>query len=310
MSYLTTDLVSDVQIAAGIPDNQGTFTDTVVYAIGDREIRSKMLPLIMKNLEEYYIVILDYNVTANQAAYQIPTRAVAAGLRDVQLVQSNDDEARTPLERLSPEDLYSTVGGNYRFTIKKNGFYLQGNQVVVYPTPTTTQNLLRLSYACRPNKLVDPTACGQVLSIDLSTNTVVLSASAPSTFAVNTLMDLVNANPNFDWWAQDLALTAITTTTVQNDTLTFTTLPSSLNVGDYVCLSGQSCVVQVPVELQPLLVQYIAVRILSAQGDEQSLRDAVSELKMLEDNALLMIAPRVEGKPKRCVNTRSLTRFV
>lgn len=311
MSYLTTDFAAAVQRRAAIPTSQSTFSAADLYALGDEETRSKLVPLVCKNIEEYYVQNLDYALTANQAAYQIPTRAIASALRDVEIVQSTDTESRTPLERLAREDLYSSVGGNYRFTIKKNGFYVQGNQVIIYPQPTITQNILRLSYYCRPNQLVDPTACGQILSIDPSTNTIVLSSSAPSTFSASTPMDLISARPSFDWWTQDVTPSSITTTTAANDTLVFSAaLPSNLAVGDYVCLAGQSCVVQVPVELQPLLIQYVTVRVLSSQADQQALTAAIAELTKLEENALLLIAPRVMGKAKRATNTRGISRFV
>lgn len=305
MAFLTSDLVTAVKRRAMIPSSQITFQAADFYALGDEELRSKLVPLVMKNMEEFWIVAKDYALTANQASYTIPTRAVAQGLRDVQIVQSSDDLSRTPLERLDPGDLYSSYSGNYRFTVRKSGFYLQGNNVVVYPTPTSTLNLLRLSYTCRPNQFVDTTACGQVQSIDRNANTVTL-VTIPSTFTVSSPLDFINAAPGFDWAAQDQTPTLIVGTT-----LTFaTTLPTSLVVGDWICLSGETCVMQVPVELQPLLYQYVVVRVLSAQGDEMALRDAIAELEKLEANAQLLIAPRVKGKPKRCVNSRAINRFV
>lgn len=312
MSYLSTDLAAAVQRRAAIPASQSTFSPTALYALGDEEIRSKLVPLVCRNIEDFYTQFLDYPITAGQAAYNIPTRAIAGALRDVQIIQASDTESRTPLERLAPEDLYSSVGGNYRFTIKKTGFYLQGNQVMMYPAPTmTSPNLLRLSYYCRPNQLVDPTACGQILSINTSTNTVVLASSAPSTFTTASALDFIGAKPHFDWLIQDAVPASIGTTTVANDTLVFSVaIPSALAVGDYVCLSGQSCVVQVPVELQPLLIQYVTVRVLSAQGDQQALQAAIAELGKLEENAILLIAPRVVGKSKRATNTRGISRFV
>lgn len=308
MSYLTSDFATAVKRRAAIPDSQSTFDSTALYALGDEEIRSKLLPLILRNIEDFYTTSYDYSITANQAGYQIPTRAVAASLRDVEIVQSTDTQLRTPLERIAPEDLYSVTTGNYR--IQKTGFYLRGNQVIMYPAPTVTQDLLRLSYSCRPNRLVDSTECGKILSINTSTNTVIIDTAAPSTFSVSQPLDFINAQPHFDWWAQDQTPLSFSTTTYANDTIVFSSLPTGLAVGDYLCLTGESCIVQVPVELQPLLIQYVVVRVLSAQTDSQALKDAVSELTKLEENALLLIAPRVVGKPKRAVNTRGITRFV
>lgn len=319
MAYLTTDLASAVERRAAIPTSQATFTPADLYALGDEEIRSKLIPLICRNIEDFYTQFKDLPLIANQAAYQIPSRAIAGALRDVQIVQTNDTESRTPLERLAPEDLYSSVGGNFRFTIKKNGFYLQGNQVVIYPMPTLTSNLLRLSFYCRPNMLVDPTSCGQVLSIattNVANDTIVFSTTLPDPMLTTVggalpPLDFISAQPHFDWWSQDQVPSSVATTTVSNDTLVFSAAVSTnLAIGDYVCLAGQSCVVQVPVELQPLLTQYVVVRVLSAQADQQALQAAIAELTKLEENAILLIAPRVVGKAKRATNTRGISRFV
>lgn len=305
MSYLSTDLVTAIKRRAAVPTAQTTFSNTDFFALLDEEIRSKLVPLVTKNIEEYWVRTYDHNLTANQASYLIPTRAVAAGLRDVQIVNSANQESRVPLERLAPEDLYTSFTGNHNVAVQKNGFYLQNNSVVVYPTPTSTQNLLRLSYVCRPNQVVDTTACGLISAIDTLTNTITLT-SLPSTFSTASPLDFVKANPHFECAAIDQ-----TPTSVVGTALTFaSTLPTDLAVGDYVCLAGQSCVVQVPVELQPLLVQYVVVRVLSAQADAAALHDAIAELKKLEDNAMLLIAPRVAGKSKRVVNSRAINRFV
>jgi hypothetical protein len=68
--------------------------------------------------------------------------------------------------------------------------------------------------------------------------------------------------------------------------------------------------VQVPVELQPLLTQYVVVRVLSAQGDSGALKNAIAELEALEKNASLLLTPRVQGSVKRVVNTRAISRWV
>jgi hypothetical protein len=305
MSYLTSDLITAIKRRAAVPTSQVTFTNTDFLALTDEEIRSKMVPLILKTQEEYFIRLYDYAVTANQAGYLIPTRAIANKLRNVQIVDSNNDLNRADLERLSPEDLFSGYSGSAYVTIQKSGFYLEGNKVVLFPTPNQTQSLLRLSYYCRPNVLVETTDCAKVTAID-TTNKQITVDALPSTISTSTPLDFVKANPGFECSAIDQ-----TPTNIAGMVLTFASaLPSDLAVGDYVCLAGQSCVVQIPVELQPLLTQYVVVRVLSAQGDSQALADAGKELQKLEENALLLISPRVDGKAKRVTNGRSLSRWV
>lgn len=311
--YLSTDLVNDIILRAAIPASQTTWQPANLYALANDVIMSKMVPLILKNIQDYYVMHEDQNLIREQASYPIPTRAIAGALRLVEVVMSGPspaNESRTALDRLNREDLYSSYSGNYRFTIQKTGFYLDNLSVIIYPAPQMSTNILRLSFACRPNALVDPTACGQITAINTAMNQVTI-ATTPG-FSTSSVLDIISAQPGFDWQVQNISPTAVSSTVAgtANVVLTFAALPAILNVGDWVCNAGQSCVVQVPAELQPLLAQYVAVRVLSAQGDAQALQEAKDEQKELEDSALLLISPRTTGNPKRATNSRGINRWV
>lgn len=300
---LTSDLVTSIQRRAAIPNAQVTFTSTDFYALMDEEIESKLIPLVLKNLEEYYVADLPYNITTGVGAYAIPTRAIAGKLRDVQIISSTDPNSIIPLDRLDITDLFASTSTSYRVLIQKFGFYLKGNYVWMYPTPLVTQNILNLEYYMRPNTCVDPSTCAQITAISGSTVTV---SSLPSNITTATLVDFVKTNPGFECPAIDQTISS-----VSGSILTMSNAaPSTLSVGDYVCQATQTCVVQVPKELLPLLSQYVVVRVLSSQGDLQAYQQAVAELTKLEENAQMLISPRVDGKPKRVVNTRNVSRFV
>ncbi len=302
--YLSEDFITSVKRRCNVPTSQVTFQPVDFLALGDEEIRSKLLPLILKTMEEFYVTTLDFQIAANVSIYAIPPRAVSMALRDVQIVQSNNTDTRIPLERLNPEDLYAALSGNARFLIQKNGFYLQGNSLILYPTPVQAGDTLRMSYYMRPSSLVPTATCGLITGFNLGAQTITVSV-VPSNITTLTPVDLVRAIPGFECTAIDQTISSIVGTT-----LTFSAaLPTNLQIGDYVCQSGQSCVVQVPVELQPLLFQYVVVRILSAQGDQTNLKAAVAELEALEKAANLLLAPRVSGKVKRATNARSIARW-
>lgn len=304
--YLANDLVTSVKRRCNVPTAQVTFQLADFLALADEEIRCKLVPLVLKHMEEFYVAPpLDQAIVSNQATYAIPTRAIAMALRDVMLVSSADPDTRVPLERLNPEDLYTGISGNVRYLIKKNGFYLQGNSLILYPTPIQGAGNLRMLYCMRPNQLVDVATCGLITGINTGAKQITVSV-LPSNITTSTLVDFVKAQPGFECTAIDQTITNIASTT-----LTFgVTLPTNLSVGDYVCQAQQSCVVQVPAELQPLLFQYVVVRVLSAQGDNTNLKAAIAELESLEKAAGLLLAPRVTGKTKRVVNARAISRWV
>lgn len=308
---LTTDLITSIQRRAAVPEAQSTFSQTDFFQMIDEETASKMIPLILEQMEEYYVADFPYNITMNQNAYPMPPRATASMLRDVQIISSTDPDSITPLERLQIESLYASTASNYRVLIKKSGFYIKSNTVYMYPTPNYTQNILNLEYYSRPNSAVDPATCGQITAIDQGAQQLTVS-NLPSNITTSTLVDFVKSVSGFECTAIDQVITNIS-----GNILTFSNpLPTilgtqtlSVSIGDYVCQATQTCVVQVPQELLPLLSQYVAVRILSAQGDP-NLPQAVNELSVLEKNAMNLIAPRVSGKMKRVTNTRGVCRFV
>lgn len=306
MSYLSNDLVNNVVRYAHIPLSQVTVQETDILAMADDSIRSKLVPLILKHCEEFYVYPCNYTFNANQSIYPIPYRAINMKLRNVELVSSSDPDVRFNLDRLNREDLYTSMSGNVWMKVKKTGFYLEGNNVVLYPMPLqSSTDTIRLNYFIRPNQLVDVSQCAQIQSVNF-TNNQITCVSVPSTYSTQNTFDIVKAQPGFDCTAIDQSVTNIT-----GNIITFSsTLPTNISVGDYICLSTTSCVVQVPVELQPLLCQYVVVRVLSAQGDSNALKAALSELETLEKNASLLLAPRVEGNPRRVTNTKSIARLV
>ena len=226
------DLMADVKRNCNVPTSQITFQNTDFYALADNSIRSKLVPLIIKTMEEFYVYPINYAIATGQIAYPIPPRAVNMMVRSVQIISSSDPDTRVNLERLNIEDLYAGISGNARFLVKKNGFYLEGNNVVLYPTPVQNLDILRLNYYIRPGQLVDISSCAQVQSINTSTN-VVTCVSVPSTFTNATLYDLVKANPGYDYTAIDQPVT-----TVNGNLITFT---NALPAGPLIGLHAETC---------------------------------------------------------------------
>ena len=156
---LTSALVTDIQRRASVPMAQNTFSQADFYQMIDREIESKMVPLILRCMSEYMVADYPYNITANQAFYAIPPRAIAGKLRDVQIISSSNPDAIYPLEKLDVTELYSSSSTTFRVLIQKQGFYIEGNYVRVYPTPQQTNNILNPAYSVFRNHLADYVNC-------------------------------------------------------------------------------------------------------------------------------------------------------
>lgn len=301
MAYTTTTLLADVRRAAMLPDTSNTGTaDADLLAAGDKEMQGRLVPLVMKAREEYFVRSLDYTITANQAAYRVPPRAIGGKLRDAFVVQSSSLQA---LARLEPERLpeFSTVAS------VPWAFYMEGNSLVLVPTPASTANTLRVKYFVRPNRLIATTAARQITSVTAATPSALytrigLASSVPGGWTSSLTYDVVKATPGFEHAAIDLIPTGGLSGS-NFDTLT-SALPSgfgSSNVGDWVCLAEESPIPQLPAELHQLLGQRIACRVLQALGDLEALKSAERDAERMEGEALSLIQPRTDGTPRKLV---------
>jgi hypothetical protein len=116
--------------------------------------------------------------------------------------------------------------------------------------------------------------------------------------ATGTLYDLVRASPGYESLADDV-------TPLADYTFPTFTAPTDVEVGDYVCLAGESCVPQIPVELQPVLAQRVIVKVLEAIGDAAAVQTAQGKLLEAEAAAKTLLTPRVDGEPKMFRNPSS-----
>lgn len=287
MAYLYTadELISDVQARGMLAPSSNTLATADYLRFINDEIQSYMVPFVMSTREEFFVTSSDVSVTSGTAAYAIPSRAIGAKLRNVLLLNGSEYE---PLPRLEPE----AVLREGSFSGTPEGFYLEGNSVVLYPTPSSATTL-RLSFFIRPNRVVSVSEAGLITGTPSATVTI---SSAPSAFpTASTSYDLVKGTPHFECRAIDKAATRVTTT------LTFSTATTGLVAGDYVCLAGETPIPQIPVELHPLLAERVAARALHALGDQRAQLFEASAERMKKGLEALL-TPRSEGSSRRIIN--------
>ncbi len=305
--YIVDTLLPTLRLLPLMPSVQALFTDANLLTIMTFEMTSKIIPLIDNQAEEYFIHSDDIPYVTNQTVYDIPARALAGKLRSVTFVDPNNNEVRIP--RLRLEDIMSNVNATgLAINPALWGFYLKGNQVILYLGSSTGSNssfnYLRLRYVRQPNQLVLSTACGEVVSIS---GNVVTVDSVPSTFTTGETYDLISNSPQmFDSLLDDATITAIDTMTKE---ITFTagTVPSTLAVGDWVCLANQSPIPQIPYSPGfDLLLQLSAAKCLEIHGDTQGFNVAMSQAKDMKDYFISVITPRVDGNVIRLTTPNSL----
>lgn len=303
LDYTTDALLPTLRLLPLMPSVQALFTNLELLTILNMELGSKIIPLMDNQNEEYGIYIKDIAYSSSTTRYPIPAlRAVAAKLRSVSFVDPNNNEIRIP--RLRPEDIMSNVNATgLAINPALWGFYIENNTIVLYLSSvnggTSSYQFLRLRYLRQPNQLVLSTDCAQVSAI---VGTMITVTNVPSGFTTTELYDFISANPGFDSLQDDAVCTNISSLT-----MTFSSVPSTLAIGDWICLSSQAPVAQIP--FYPgydLLLQLAAAKCLEIHGDEPGFNIAMSQAATMKEYFISVITPRVDGNVIRLTTPNAL----
>lgn len=266
----SSEIIASALLRSGFPtDNY--FTDPEMLTIINDEMRLVINPLVMKLQEEYFLQDKDYTISSG-GSYRLPKRTLGNKIRDVKLF---DNGEYVNLQRLFEEDRYKG----------QQGYYLNRNSLTL--SSDLTSGTLRVTYFLTPSRIVLPSSCAQIASIDSATQVTV--SALPSSFSLTTAVDLVQSDGQYDLLEIDKTITGIAGTTV-----TFADLPTDLAVGDYICLAGQSPVPVIPVDLHPVLVQAVLCTCLGSKKDK-AYKDEMQKLDKQIFTLSEMLQPRVES---------------
>jgi hypothetical protein len=279
--YTTVTLLDDILRSGHFPLNQTTFQKPDLLALADQQIKTYISPLLLGVRESYYTMYKD--IPINGARYDIPDRAIGSRLLDVQLIVGND------VEQLARMDI-GQIDSEVSSPLGVNSYYLLNNYIVLSPVPT--YGVLRIYYHTRPSRLVQISECSQITAINTVTNEVTVS-SLPSTFTLSQTYDFVRNTNGFATLKEDVTLTNIA-----GLVLTFSSLPDNLSIGDWVCLSEQTPIPQMPLEVKDLLLNLVVHNTYQIQGYQQKASDMEKTIEKIESRILKLITPRVEQSPK------------
>lgn len=309
IDYTTTALLPTLRLLPLMPAVQALFDDSDLLTILNFELQSKIVPIMDNQSEEYGIYVNDIVYSTSLRVYPMPSmRSVGGKLRSVSFVDSNDNEIRLP--RLRPEDIMSNVNATgLAINPALWGFYLQNNSVVLYlgsfSGSSSSFKFLRLRYMRQPNQLVLTNAVAQVSNI---TGNVVTVTNVPSTYTTTQTYDMISGTPGFDALQDDSVCTNIT-----GLTMTFSSIPvdelgsPTLKIGDWVCLSGQAPVAQIPFSPgYDLLLQLGAAKCLEIHGDVQGFNIAMSQASDMKNYFISVITPRVDANVIRLTTPNAL----
>lgn len=252
-------LVTRITVRAQIPSTEGRVSTAELLTLIDDCILANCSREIFDADDGRWVkTASDVSITAAIATYRIPDRALAAGVVECVLVDSAGN--LTQLDYFDHADLweYGTSAG------VPQGFTLLGDVIVLRPIPSTSTYSLRVRYVRRPSKLALVASCTLLTAVGSTT----LTGTIGSGWSSPTTIDVVESTNNVESLEDDIAVTYSGTTITRSSGTNVTTGAYAIAAGDYACLAGTSCVVQVPDVAIPYLADLAARDVLSGPLDD------------------------------------------
>lgn len=309
MVWTTTDLLADVRRRAMLPTTSTLgATDADILAHADNEMASRLVPLVTSVNEEFYVQTMDFQLTGGQAAYRMPNRSAGGKLRDVTYLLG---ASRINLARIEPEQLTAFIVSPVGMP---TAFYLEAGAVNLVPAPAGA-GILRMAYYVRPGRFTSSAAeYGVVTSVTYSGNSVTIGFSGSLTTSNGSLYDVIAFRPPFEYLLTDGTASAsgagTVTLTVPGPSTPSPALSPNIAVGDYICARDKSPILQLPVELHSLLAQRVVCAIFESLAYAERLEMAERVYARMEQAALRLITPRVDGAPRKMRGLlNSMSRF-
>ena len=332
MDQTVQGLIDLVKQRETIPDSGAAYSDNVLLNYLDQSVKGFIVPAIQSTMGEHFVVSIDTQmpsmppVPANSPptnvgnALTIPSTATGLRLRDIYMVGT--DGSFYNLAQLTPSQAAAQAFGNVNWSMGFNnqtsavgGFFLQGNQIQIFPYGLASDKIIRMTFQRAPADLCLNSAAGMVIA--KTGDVVTIDKIQPTWFGGLTHVNAISGlNPH------DFVQDATVPTTVYasyaplNNMLLVSvagnnlTLPAgtgaNIQVGDWICPMGQSVFAQnIPQELLPALVQKAASMCVHAAGDAEGYKIAQQEYTDMMRMALVQISPRVLGKPIKLLPTNS-----
>jgi 2-phospho-L-lactate guanylyltransferase (CobY/MobA/RfbA family) len=300
IDYSVTKLIADVKRNGSVPTSQSLYEDVDFCAAFDDCQTKRIVPAILSVREEFFVVEQDFATavteTANRSSIELPERAIGERLRGLQLL----DQAGVVLSdipRLNPE----RQAENFFPDVMTFGYIFVGSKVVFPTALLQGGNKIRIRYFRRPNRIVDATRAGKVVSIDLGTGNVTLE-NVPAGMAVGSVVDFIKHKAPFSPLADDVSVIGQTGLAVQFSI----TNAAKLSVGDYICFSQETVVPQLPADVHPILVEYGLSQVLRSLGDDKGAAMIMSDLPKLEQNIFELLDARDDGSERKIIAPGSL----
>ena len=127
-------------------------------------------------------------------------------------------------------------------------------------------------------------------------------------FLAGVLIDFLQTKPGHQIIDYDIL---IPTGGISGTSITFAdgVVPDTFLVGDYVCLSNECIIPQLPPDLHNGLAERTCARVQAAQGDQDGVNASMMKIKEIEGAQGTLLDQRVEGSPQKISGRHGLLRY-
>lgn len=299
-TWTTSELIDDIRAQGALSSDDSAFSDANCLAAANRALKAIFVPAIRSIRAEYYVTHVDETIVADQAEYRIPHRSATNSVRQVFWIDSASSK-----HELHPATVGETV--EYERTGRPVRYAVRDDRLVLLPTPNAALGTLRILYERRPSSLVLVSSCQDITAVGVEgSETAVILSGTESTFD-NLSVDIVRCKPPFSLAVRDATFDKQTVFDVDYLVYTPASWDTTPAVGDYMCLAGETCFPQIPVELHPMLALASAIKLLRPIDREYSL-ELQTEFDIQCPRILSSLTPRNQGRSQKLINPDSMLR--
>ncbi len=255
----------------------------------NRERRVWLAKLMMSVREGYNKTAEEVDVESGATRVRIPSAAVGAKIDKLEV--SNGSGGWAKLNETS-----ARTQGDSADSASDGQWYFLDNHVY-FVSALASASTVRFTYVRRSNRIVDADDTREVSTFGATTVTLAGSDVPADFLTTATTYDIIQGTPHFDVIATGVSATR------SGQVLTFASgvLPDELVAGDYVAISGETPIVQAPVELQDVLCYRAVFQYLRSIGDQKA-ELVKQDLMEMEQAAISILTPRAEGHDRFVIN--------
>lgn len=296
MAYLISEFLTDVRNSGKIPTTE---TDAVIVVQADRELQTRILPMVLSVREEYFACDYYTATIANVSRYKIPRRAIGSRIRELWLQRS--DGTFSHLERLEPA---AAATLNPSATGEPTCFWVKGGDVMLHPKPADATAYLRWLIYARPGRLQTSNSNGTnycvITSITSNGTTYTINVGNDIASMTGLRFDIVSPDSGFEIRAVDVLCASQGTNTYS---VTVAGAPPDLAIAtfanDYIVPAETSVFIPLPVELHGVLVQATVARMLKNGAYLDEAAEAERDVERMAADAMRILTPRTDGAPRK-----------